>query len=71
MSDVSVGNNIKVYGSQGQMIEGTLAGFTEYDLAMRAEPSDADMFGWAVRCGEEVIVNRSALIGIGESVNES
>lgn len=67
LSDIAVGSNIKVYGSRGQMIEGILTGFTEYDLAMRAEPSDADMSGWAVRCGEEIIVSRLALVGIGES----
>lgn len=71
LSDITVGSNIKVYGSRGQMIEGILAGFTEYDLTMKAESSDVDLVDWAVRCGEEIIVNRSALVGIGESVNES
>lgn len=71
LSDITVGSNMKVYGPHGQTVEGILIGFTEYDLTVKAEPSDADLVDWAVRCGEEIIVNRSALVGIGESVNES
>lgn len=66
LSDITVGSNMKVYGPHGQIVEGVLTNFTDYDLAMTTESSDFDLSGWAVQCGEEVLVSRSSILGIGE-----
>ena len=65
LSDLLVGSNIKVFGPCGEIIEGQLAEYDDYDLVLdAATPSDCN---WAVQHGGQSIISQKFLIGISDT----
>lgn len=64
LTDIAVGSNIKVVGPHGDFVEGAFAGFDDYDLKLSVDALFPGKSEWASLSGQQVVVSRSAIIGV-------
>ena len=67
LSETLVGSKIKVFGPHGEAAVGCLVGFGDYDLVLSPGLELFTNCNWATRHGQKIVVNKEAIIGIGES----
>lgn len=67
LDTISVGSSIKVYGNQGEFLEGSLAEFDDYDLVLKVSAKPSKKFAWASVIGNQIVVNQTAIIGVTRS----
>lgn len=76
LSDDMIGNNIKVFwpNQKGtlkriELFVGRLIRFDNYDLVLETSDKIPAGCNWAVRRGQEIVINRDAITEIGEATN--